>query len=187
MYDKRIRVNTKNKRKIERFEYNYVSNITYIKNILEEKTYSPSKYNIFIIKEPKVRLVMSQNIIDKVINHVTCQYFLINLFDNSLINVATRKDKGTHYGLKLLKTYINKLKDEEFYVLKFDISKYFYNIDHNVLKTILKKKIKDKDALNLLYKIIDSTKFRSKKRGSSTRTNIFCCSNQKTRINGKRI
>ena len=38
-----------------------------------------------------------------------------------------------------------------------DIKKYFYNIDHNILKNILKKKIKDKEALEVLYKIIDST------------------------------
>ena len=41
--------------------------------------------------------------------------------------------------------------------MKLDIKKYFYNIDHNMLKNILSKNIKDKDALNILYSIIDST------------------------------
>ena len=31
MYDKRIRINTKNKYKLEKFENNYVSNMIYIK------------------------------------------------------------------------------------------------------------------------------------------------------------
>lgn len=162
MYDKRIRINTKNKVKLSRFEYNYVSNIVYIKNVLEDKSYTPGRYNIFIIKEPKVRLIMSQNIIDKIINHVVSEYFLVRVFDNTLIreNVATRSGKGTHYGIRLLKKYINELKQGDFYILKFDISKYFYNLDHNIIKDILKKKIKDKDALRLLFKIIDSTDYK---------------------------
>lgn len=59
IYDRRIKVNTKNKHKIEKFEYNYVSNISYIKDILVNKQYKPGRYNIFLIKEPKVRLIMS--------------------------------------------------------------------------------------------------------------------------------
>ena len=162
MYDERIKINTKNKVKLSRFEYNYVSNIVYIKNVLQEKNYSPGRYNIFIIKEPKVRLIMSQNVIDKIINHMVTEYYLVRVFDNCLINenVATRYNKGTHYGIKLLKKYINELKQEEFYVLKFDISKYFYNLDHNIIKELLRKKIKDKDALKLLFKIVDSTDYK---------------------------
>lgn len=161
MYDKRIKVNTKNKKKLEKFENNYVSNMIYIKNILNERKYIPGKYNIFLIKEPKVRLIMSQNIIDKIINHVVSKYFLSNVFDKTLIdtNVATLKNKGTCYGIKMLKRYINEIKEEKFYILKFDISKYFYNIDHNILKKLIRNKIKDKDVLNILDNIIDSTNY----------------------------
>ena len=159
IYDKRIRINTKNKTKLEKFEYNYVTNMKYIKELLESKTYIPGKYNIFIIREPKVRLIMSQDIIDKTINHLISEYFLKNIFDKTLIdtNIATRVNKGTHYGIKLLKKYINKLKYKEFYILKFDISKYFYNIDHDIIKDIIRTKIKDNDVINILDKIIDST------------------------------
>ncbi len=102
---------------------------------------------------------MSQNIIDKLINHVVSQYFLINIFESSLIeeNVATRKSKGTKQGIILLKKYLNEVKNENFYVLKFDISKYFFNLDHEIIKKLLVNKIKDKDVLNILFSIIDST------------------------------
>ena len=159
MYDKRVKLNTKNKKKLEKFENNYVSNMIYIKNILNDKKYIPGKYNIFIIKEPKLRLIMSQNVIDKIINHVVSEYFLVNIYDKTLIdtNIATRKNKGTHYGIKLLKKYINEIKNEKFYILKFDISKYFFNLDHDILKKLVRKKIKDKDVLNIIDNIIDST------------------------------
>lgn len=156
---KKIKRSTKNKRKIEVFESNYVSNISFIKEMLENRSYIPSKYNIFLVKEPKLRIIMSQNIIDKIINHVVSQYFLINIFESTLIeeNVATRKNKGTKYGIVLLKKYLNEVKDNNFYVLKFDISKYFFNLDHEIIKEMLVHKIKDKAVLKILYDIVDST------------------------------
>ena len=140
IYDKQIRINTKNKVKIEKFENNYVSNIKNIKDVLEQKNYIPDKYNIFLIREPKVRLIMAQNIKDKTINHIVSKYFLTDIFESTLINenVATRKNKGTHYGIKLIKKYLNEIKGKEFYILKYDIKKYFFNIDHEILKKIIK-------------------------------------------------
>ena len=159
MYDHRVKLNTKNKEKLERFENYYTSNIYYVKQILENKSYVPGKYNVFIIYEPKVRLIMSQNIIDKLINHLVSEYFLVKAFDKSLINenIATRKNKGTHYGIKLLKKYLNEVKGKEFYILKFDISKYFFNLDHEIIKKMIRTKIKDKEVIHLLDLIIDST------------------------------
>ena len=159
MYNTRVKINTKNKMKIEKFDEYYVSNITLVKNILDSKNYKPGKYNIFIIKEPKVRLIMSLNIIDKIINHLVCEYLLVDIFDNSLIdtNVATRVNKGTHYGYKKLVKYLNKNIRKKLYILKFDISKYFFNINHDIVKKIIRTKIKDKNALNILDSIIDST------------------------------
>ena len=156
-----VRSKTKNKEKIERFEDYLSINIINIKNIISNNNYIPGKYNIFIIREPKIRVIMSQSMKDKVINHLVSFYFLIYVFDRHLVdnNIATRIGKGTHYGLKLFKNYYNKFKNKynKFYVLKFDIKKYFYNIDHNIVKNLIKRKIKDKKVLKIIYSIIDST------------------------------
>ena len=161
MYDNIVSKNTKNKSKIERFNDYYSSNIINIKNIINSCNYKVSKYNIFLIREPKLRVIMSQNIIDKVINHLVARYFLVDIFDKSFIdtNIATRIGKGTHYGLIKVKKYLNeiKLENSNFYYLKFDISKYFYNIDHDIVKELIRRKIKDKDVLNIIDSIIDST------------------------------
>ena len=63
---------------------------------------------------------------------------------------------GTDYGIKLVKKYIelNK-KYKEFYILKLDISKYFYSIDHDILKSMLNDL--DNSEYELVCKIIDST------------------------------
>lgn len=159
VYDHRVRINTKNKKKLEKFDNYYVSNMIYIKTLLERREYVPGRYNVFLIKEPKLRLIMSQNIIDKIINHVVSEYFMINVFDKSLIdqNIATRKGRGTHYGIQLLKKYLNEVKNKPFYVLKFDISKYFFNLDHDIIKKLVRTKIKDKEVINIFDLIIDST------------------------------
>lgn len=156
IYFTQVRKNTKNKRKLFKFEEFYTINMIDTLNKLDN--YKIDKYNIFLIREPKVRVIMSLNIKDKIINHAIGN-ILINILEPSLINtnVATRKEKGTHYGIRYIKKYINELKEKEVFALKFDISKYFYNIDHDVLKKLISKKIKDKKFLNVLFSIIDST------------------------------
>lgn len=151
----------KNKEKVEKFMLYKSEHIINIRNKLISKNLDFSKYSIFLITDPKCRVIMSQSIEDKVINHLVAKYLLVDVYENIYTNsmCATRIGKGASYGIHLLKKYLNKIKYKytNFYYLKIDIKKYFYNIDHNVLKEILNKKIKDKDALEVLYKIIDST------------------------------
>ena len=96
-----IRKNIKNKKKIEKFEDYFSINIYRIYNTLINNNYIVNDYNIFKIKEPKTRTIMSQNIEDKIINHFISYYYLIPLLENSLIdtNVASRKNKGLSYAI----------------------------------------------------------------------------------------
>ncbi len=161
MYENIVSKNTKNKSKIEKFERFYSLNLIRIKEKLSSNSYIPGKYNIFLIREPKLRIIMSQEIRDKIVNHLVAKYFLIDIFNDTLIheNCATRVGMGTHYALKLFKKNYNyyKNKYKKFYILKFDISKYFYNIDHEIAKKLIEKKIKDKQVLKIIFSIIDST------------------------------
>ena len=156
-YNRQVRINTKNRHKIYKFDNFYTVNLCNIHNLLENE-YKCGRYNIFLIRENKYRVIMSQQIGDKVINHLVGNT-LIHFLDKSLIdgNVATRINKGTHYGIKMVKRYLNSLKSKPVYALKFDISKYFYNIDHDILKKMYYSKFKDKKFLNLLDQIIDTT------------------------------
>ena len=163
MYDDVVSKTTKNKRKIMKFDDYYSCNIENIKKIINNNNYYPNRYNIFFIREPKLRIIMSQSIKDKVINHLVAQYFLIDVFDKTLIkeNCATRIGKGTHYALKLFKKHYHdcSLQYDKFYILKFDISKYFYNIDHDIVKEMISTRIKDKKVIKMVNTIIDSTDY----------------------------
>lgn len=137
------------------------SNLYVIADLLKNKCYKFNKYHIFLIKEPKYRLIMSENIPDKVVNHVISRYLLLPAVDHKLIdtNVATRTNKGSGYAYDMLHKYLRKLifLKKNVYVLKIDIRKYFYNIDHNIVREKLKKEINDKDALELIYASLDTT------------------------------
>ena len=97
----KIMINTKHRSKI--FDYNmfYISNLVSIYNSLLNKTYSHGKYHIFGITEPKFRIIMSERLPDKIVNHLVSDYVLTPLIEPKLIemNVATRRNKG---GVKLL-------------------------------------------------------------------------------------
>ena len=151
----------KNKRKVNWFEIYKTEHLYNIKKRLDDRDLNVGKYNIFMITDPKCRIVMAQEIEDKIINHLIAEYVLVKVFEPryTYSMCATRVGKGTLYGVKLLKKYLNEIKYKysKFYVLKIDIHKYFYKIDHDILKDILSKKIKDKDALNFLYSVINST------------------------------
>lgn len=104
---------------------------------------------------------MSEVIKDKLVNHLVSNVFLKPVLYPKLIeeNVATRVGKGTNEAIKLCKKYFIRMmnKYEKFYVLKFDISKYFYNIDHDILKNMLKNIYTDPNVYNILCTIIDAT------------------------------
>lgn len=75
-------------------------------------------------------------------------------------NYASQKGKGTHFGLDRLKYFMSRYYRQngaDGWVLKCDIRKYFYSINHDVLKEQLRRLIKDRDVLWLLDMIINST------------------------------
>ena len=156
-----VRKTCNSRKNIFYYSFNINTNLITICNKLYNKEYIPSKFKTFLIFEPKPRLIMNQTITDKIVNHFVANYYLIPYLEKSLIdgNIATRKNKGSSYGIKLLKKYFNKIlmNKKEVYCLKIDVSKYFYNIDHETLLNKISKKIMDKDVLNLIKKIISET------------------------------
>lgn len=136
----------------------------YLYDILEKlrnNSYSFSNYHIFLIHEKKYRIIMSESVPDKIVNQLISYFILIPSF-KCLIeeNIATRKGKGSSYGYMLFEKYINDIgTNRNIYVLRIDIKKYFYNISHDILLSMLERRIKDKKAINILKKIIDLTDY----------------------------
>jgi len=158
IYETEVKKSVRNKKKILDFEKHKMEYLVDIKIVLENNLYDGGKYNIFLVFEPKVRVIMAQGIYDKIINHYVTRFILISKLEKYLNdrNCATRKGMGTN-AIKLLKKNIESFKKyDKFYFLKLDISKYFYSLDHEVIISIIKQDL-TQDELNLVKIILDST------------------------------
>lgn len=157
---KEVCKNTRNERKVFNMKQYKSIYISRVYNVLNNKQYKVGPYNKFIVYEPKERLIVSQGIHDKIINHLVARYILYPAILPCLIdtNVASRKNMGTRAGLEYEQKFIKKcnIRFNKYYILKCDISKFFASIDHDILKDKLKKRIKDKDALKIVFDLIDS-------------------------------
>lgn len=158
-----VRGTCKNRKAVFNYSLNKNTNTYAIYTVLKEKRYKPLPFRLFLIFEPKARLVMSQTVSDKIVNHFVTNFYLLPYLEKRLIdqNVATRKNKGSEYANKLIVGYINSIriknKQKEIYCLKIDISKYFYSINHEILINKLNKIIKDDNVINIIKIIIGET------------------------------
>ena len=143
--------NTKNREKVAHFREYKCIYISRIYEILKQRKYKVGPYNIFYIYEPKRRRIVSQNLVDKVINHLVAKHILLPSIVPCLIdsNVASRKNMGCKAGIQIAQKYYRNFSINygTFYILKIDIHNFFGSINHSILKTKLLRKIKDKDAV----------------------------------------
>jgi len=138
--------------------FNLEKKLFQIQNELILKTYKTGKYRIFKIYEPKERIIKAIPFKDRIVQHALCN-IIEPIFESRFIfnSFACRKKKGIHKGLERVRKLVqNYFKDKNGYALKCDIKKYFQSIDHNKLKKIIQRKIKDKQIINLINGIIDS-------------------------------
>jgi RNA-directed DNA polymerase len=133
------------------------SNIEALRDMLADKTYKTSEYHIFKIYEPKEREIFKLPYFPDRITH----HAVMNVLEPIFVATFTAdtysciKGRGIHGADKALK---GALEDREGtkYCLKLDIKKFYPNIDHEVLKQLLRRKFKDSDLLWLLDEIVDS-------------------------------
>ncbi|SHO50053.1 reverse transcriptase/maturase family protein [Anaerocolumna xylanovorans] len=121
-------------------------------------SYHVGRYRRKQIYEPKPRVIMALQYRDRLVQWAYYQK-LNPLFDRQFIthSYGCRDDKGTTKARAQLQTWIRKANrsPKKWYVLKLDIAKYFYRVDHDVLMNILSKHIKDELILQDLNKLIN--------------------------------
>ncbi len=137
-----------------------------INNLIEQlknKTYTVSEYQEFKVYEPKERIIKTTSFKDKVVQHSLCDNVLLPKLQEIFIydNCAGQKGKGTLFGLDRLSEQMSafhKCYGFDGYILKCDISKFFYNIAHEQLKAMVERHFSyDPDICWLCNLYIDST------------------------------
>ncbi len=136
------------------FNYNLESELFNLQTKLTTKTYQPGNYKTFEIKEPKPRLISAAPYQDRVVHHALCN-IITPIFERTFVaeSYANRVNFGTHKALQRFTKYIRS----SHYILQCDIQKYFPSIDHEILKSLLRRKIKCPNTLWLIDIIIDNS------------------------------
>lgn len=140
------------------FDKNPDENILLLHKMLVEKTYKTSEYTTFPIYEPKERLIFRLPYYpDRIVHHA-----VMNVLESIFVSMFTAntysciKKRGIHAAANAVKSALLDIPGTQ-YCLKLDIRKFYPNIDHDILKQLLRKKIKDQDLLWMLDEIIEST------------------------------
>lgn len=129
-----------------------------IHEMLKNKAFKNSSYKIFKRTERgKEREIFKLPYFpDRIIHHCIMQVLepiWMKIFIQD--TYASMKGRGIHGGVKRMKYYLKDIDNTQ-YCLKLDVKKFYPSIDHNILKKIVRMKIKCKDTLWLLDAIIDS-------------------------------
>ena len=148
------------KQDISRLAVSIEDHIFDLHQTLITRIYRHGTYYSFYICDPKRRHIHKPTVIDRVLHHAIFRV-LEPVFDKTFIfdSYSSRKGKGTHKAclrFKELAWKLSRNNTRQVWVLKCDIKKFFDSIDHRVLLSILRKKIKDEETLGLLEQIINS-------------------------------
>lgn len=142
------------------FQSKLSDNIVDLYNALQVRTYTHGEYIAFNISDPKPRNIHKATVRDRLLHHLIYKelywYFDIRFIYDSY---SCRKDKGTHRALNRFQDFARKVSKNNMrtcYVLKGDIKKFFASIDHEILYTILKRYIEDKEIHWLIKQVVSS-------------------------------
>lgn len=147
-------------REVKMVDNNSEFYLSWLQYLIKNNLYSTSKYisMVKITDNGKVREILKLPYYpDRIVHHAIIQV-VGDIWIKTLIRdtYSSIKGRGIHDGVKRLKSTLRD-KEGTKYCLKLDIKKYYPSIKNDKLKEIIKLKIKDKNLLNLIYEIIDST------------------------------
>ena len=147
-----------------RFSMHALSYIWHLHEELKSGTYriTHEDYNVFLIHEPKERVIKSIPFAHKIVQRSICDNALEPIFERTFLydNYASRKGKGTHAALDRTRDFLRahyRKYGIDGYILKCDVEKYFDSINHENLKRMYRTYITDERLLWLLDMIVDST------------------------------
>ncbi len=136
---------------------NQDANIWQLHNMLRDKTYRTSPYKVFKVLDPKEREVYRLPFFpDRIVHHAIMRVLepmFVAAFTTDTYSCI--KGKGIHSASFAVRKALSN-ETETMYCLKLDIKKFYPSVNHEVLKQLLRKKIKDADLLGLIDEIIDS-------------------------------
>ena len=159
-----------------KFEENLIENLQQLQFELMTQTYKPRPLKTFILRDPKTRKISKSHFRDRIIHHALCN-IIEPIFQKTFIydSCANQKGKGNLFAIKRFDMFKRKVSKNgkingwfnnnqiKGFCLKADIKHYFAEVNQRILINIIRRKIKDRRAMQLITKIIKN--YNNKEKG----------------------
>lgn len=141
--------------RIQRFDADPLRHLIEIQKRLRARTYSFGPYKTFTVREKKWRDVVDAPNKDRIVHWMLYRY-LLPIWQPRFIHdtYGNLPGRGTHAAVRRLADFARR--DGTNWVLKLDISKYFYSVPHEQMKVRALRYIGDEDLRRLIVSLIDS-------------------------------
>ncbi|MFH1311044.1 MAG: reverse transcriptase domain-containing protein [Nanoarchaeota archaeon] len=151
------------------FEEKLVTNLRALHNELKFQTYEPLPLKTFILRDPKSRKISKSDFRDRIVHHALVRV-IEPIFDKTFIydSCANRKGKGNLFAIKRFYNFMRKVSKNgktkgwfnnnqvKGYCFKADIKHYFQEVDHKILLSIIRRKIRDEKVIWLIERILEN-------------------------------
>lgn len=143
------------------YESNGLKNTLKLQTDLKSGKYKISKYQEFLVHEPKERKILASRIVDRQFQRSLCDSGLYRDIVEHFIrdNVACQTGRGTDDALNRMKVHLRRhyrKHGADGWVLKCDIRHFFPETDHEAAKAAVRKYVSDKRAAQAVCDVIDS-------------------------------
>ncbi|MBN1654522.1 MAG: group II intron reverse transcriptase domain-containing protein [Deltaproteobacteria bacterium] len=135
------------------FLLNLENEVLEIERELLDGSYQPASYRTFHITDPKPRTISAAAFRDRVVHHALCAALEPTLERYAISDsYACRKGKGALAAVKRVQSFSRRFS----HFLKLDVLRFFETACHDVLKSRLRRVIKDRRCLWLCDQFIDA-------------------------------
>ena len=148
----------------QRFESDFLMEITKLSDELNDRTYVTKERNVFVTHERgKARLIHGGRMRDRVVRHALCDTIMGPIMDRYIIhnNCASQHGKGVDFARKNfekdLHNYWLEHRTNDGWICFIDFSKFYDNIRHDRVKEYVCR-ILDEHSAWLFSSIIDTFK-----------------------------
>jgi RNA-directed DNA polymerase len=149
------RSNKGSRLRIQRFAEDPLRHLITIQQRLRDRQYTFGPYKTFTVREKKFRDVVDAPMKDRIVHWMLYQY-LLPIWQPRFIHdtFGNLPGRGTHAAIRRLAQFARS--ENATWVLQLDISKYFYSINHELLKERALRHIGDHQVRMLMITLIDS-------------------------------
>ena len=149
------------KASVQKYISNAPLNVRKTEKLLQSGKFKSSGFMEFdLVERGKKRHIKSVHISERVVQRCLCDNALVPVLQRTFIhdNGACMKNKGYTFAISRIEKHLRqhyRKHGTEGYILLFDFSKFFDNVNHAVIKGILRREFTDERILKLTEHFID--------------------------------